>query len=175
MDADGLVLQNQDINSYNAEQQCWTPDYSSVFPVVNGLMHQLTFELSKQNLQAKLQVRQDRRWERWSYILLIISMVLCSAESHNNSVIFFPKFIRCDLNFYTFCHCWLWPIRWNPFTEIGEVSWKPYKLSHLAHMFFNLLRRSDVYASLKLPSLVQIMACCLVSAKPLSELVLEYS
>ena len=41
--------------------------------------------------------------------------------------------------------------------------------------FFNSLRPSDAYMSqLTRPSLVQIMACRLVGAKPLSEPMLEY-
>ena len=41
--------------------------------------------------------------------------------------------------------------------------------------FYQLIEAEwRIYASVNLPSLVQIMACRLVGAKPLSELMLEY-
>ena len=47
-----------------------------------------------------------------------------------------------------------------------------YQLYHLHHI--NSLRQSNIYASVNLPSLVQIMACRLVGAKSLPEPMLEY-
>ena len=56
-------------------------------------------------------------------------------------------------------------ITWN--CKISEILFRPHCI--------NPLRLSDTYiVSVNLPSLVQIMACCLVSTKPLSKPVLGY-
>ena len=64
------------------------------------------------------------------------------------------------------------------FNQYHPLPWMDSKtiyIYYIKHIMVNSLRPSDAYmASVKLPPLIQIMACRLVGAKPLSEPVLEY-
>ena len=62
----------------------------------------------------------------------------------------------------------------KPISINGHCYWEAFEVKLLNELTVNSLRVSDAYMRRQtMPSLVQIMACCLVVAKPLSEPMLD--